>query len=418
MSINAVLDPFGYQELTPRKLVEIFNIIKVNILLDEFSQFPRHEHLSDRYFFREDDLPEAAIFVSHRWLSSHHPDPDGKQFEALKIFLSFIRRICGSKVGNDALRKVIFTHGGYQAAYFLGAYNRFGPGNDSGAKLPSLGEGVLSKIGVWYDYSSMPQDPATRDQLVSALGRIHELIGASNFVALRQPQDEYDSRAWCAAEVATDPDIGRTHFRKICLRLDLIGQPFDPELLLDQPRHWAKVAERALKELEGVKSGAEAAAAIEDFIEWVGAEAEDNRDWPLFFVKRKPWIFKGQKQFMVSVMGVLRHASAFDEKEASNTSTFSIGLDVAEAVTSCAKSVGLGSSKEGDLPYTALLILYARHRGAPKLAGLFADSLQRYLRGRTTVLARYREQREPYDERCWYRFEDQIGDRPAVAWLD
>ncbi len=113
-------------------------------------------------------------------------------------------------------------------------------------------------------------------------------------------------------------------------------------------------------------TGAEAARAIDLFIQMVGVDAEDERDFPVFFVKRKPWIFEGQKAFMVIVMNRLAQASALDQTAASNRKGFSVGFDLAKVVSDAAKSVGLGASKAEDIPYTSLMILYARHRGAPE----------------------------------------------------
>jgi hypothetical protein len=121
--------------------------------------------------------------------------------------------------------------------------------------LLSLVDDALSRIGVWYDYTSTPQAPANRGQLVVALERIHELLGACNLITLRHPGDDYDARAWCAAEVAIDPDIDRTRFRKICVRLDKIGEA-SAEVLLDQQLpEWAEIAEFTVNQLRARSLG-------------------------------------------------------------------------------------------------------------------------------------------------------------------
>ena len=421
---NAALSPFDRETLTPSEMVKAFHIIRASVLVDELSAFPRHENISvahDRVFFNANDLPKAVIFVSHRWNSPTHPDPDGEQFAAVRYFLTATRRICDPAFAagrrslfqflagktRESATTAVLAHGGFQAAYLLGSYNPFDPKSGVRSGLLDLGRDVLNEIGVWYDYTSMPQDPATHGQLLAALERIHELIGASNFVALREPGDAYDERAWCAAEVSTEPDIERSSIRRICIRLDKIGQPFPADVLLDQPPQWKQIGEITIDQLRRARSSIDVVNAVASFIRMVGVDAEDERDFPLFFVKRKPWLFKGQREFLVRVMDVLIQASALDQTRASNMSSFSIGLDVAAAATKAAKSVGLVSSNEEDIPYTVLLILYARHRGAPALARLFAEALQRYLRGATTVLARYRETRMLNDTKCWFHFEDE-----------
>jgi hypothetical protein len=132
------------------------------------------------------------------------------------LFQLFSRN--SASTGQDILEATL-AHGAFQAAYFLGSYNPFGgKGAGSRGDLLSLGGDALNRIGVWYDYTSTPQAPANRGQLVVALERIRELLGACNLITLRHPGDDYDARAWCAAEVAIDPDIDRTRFRQICVR--------------------------------------------------------------------------------------------------------------------------------------------------------------------------------------------------------
>jgi hypothetical protein len=105
----------------------------------------------------------------------------------------------------------------------------------------------------------------------------------------------------------------------------------------------------------------------------VGVDAEDTGDFPLFFVKRKPFLFQGQREFISKVMDLLIQASQLDEARAAKLSSFSIGFDIASAVAKAAKSVGLAPSNNADIPYTSLLILYSRHRGAPMLARLYGE---------------------------------------------
>jgi hypothetical protein len=196
-------------------------------------------------FFDANDLQMAVIFVSHRWHSPSHPDPEGEQLSAVKIFLPWVKKWCDPTDSGQAReaffncsREIRQVQGKtssrphwltFQAAYFLGSYSPFdGKGAGSRGDLLSLGGDALNRIGVWYDYTSTPQAPANRGQLVVALERIHELLGACNLITLRHPGDDYDARAWCAAEVAIDPDIDRTRFRQICVRLDKIGEAFPP----------------------------------------------------------------------------------------------------------------------------------------------------------------------------------------------
>ncbi len=174
---NAPLDPLSRQQLTPGELARAFKIIRADVLLEEFPAFPCFDDLvgvTEHVFFSEHDVPEAVIFISHRWLSATHPDPDGRQLSAVKAFLSFASELCrhsevdrtssgagllsrfrhaldrNRRRSNPSLRRVLFTHGGYQAAYFLGSYNRFDPNSADGTRLLGLGDDVLTRLGVWY----------------------------------------------------------------------------------------------------------------------------------------------------------------------------------------------------------------------------------------------------------------------------
>ena len=95
--VNAKRGPFDRAELSPIEMVRAFHIIRANIIVKELSAFPRHDDLSaahDRMFFDANDLQMAVIFVSHRWHSPSHPDPEGEQLSAVKIFLSWAKKWC------------------------------------------------------------------------------------------------------------------------------------------------------------------------------------------------------------------------------------------------------------------------------------------------------------------------------------
>jgi hypothetical protein len=97
--VNAKRGPFDRAELSPIEMVRAFHIIRANIIVKELSAFPRHDDLSaahDRMFFDANDLQMAVIFVSHRWHSPSHPDPEGEQLSAVKIFLSWGEKVVRS----------------------------------------------------------------------------------------------------------------------------------------------------------------------------------------------------------------------------------------------------------------------------------------------------------------------------------
>src|SRR5260370_32650448 len=135
-----------------------------------------------------------------------------------------------------------------------------------------------------------------------------------------------------------------------------------------------------------------------------GVEAEDKGELPRFVVKRKPWIFGGQEEFLAFMINTLSRLSDLDVKM--KEGAHGLNVDMVEVIAIGATSAGLRASNADDLRYTSLLILYSRHRGAGTFAAFYADCLTRALDGRSTVLRHYREDRTPYRQQVWYQFVD------------
>jgi len=65
----------------------------------------------------------------------------------------------------------------------------------------------LRNIGIWYDFSCMPQDavllasrePAGNAELQENLSILHELVACCPVIALRTENDSYKQRGWWAA---------------------------------------------------------------------------------------------------------------------------------------------------------------------------------------------------------------------------
>ncbi|MEP2705028.1 MAG: hypothetical protein ABJQ71_13680 [Roseibium sp.] len=382
--VNARFDPLGREVLTARQLASTFSILRAERIQDSLQAFERHDDLlCDRpyFFFDESDLPEAVIFVSHRWETETNPDPKGENFRALQSFLRAVGEIADWRRGLFPSQPIqeILRHGKYQAAYFLGSYNRFDPDRED--SLPLVGEagGALDKIGVWYDFTCMSQAQETLLARKFALARLHDLLGAANLVAFRKPGDAFDRRCWCAAELSTDPDIERSSVRKICLRLDKLGEPLDLGDLVNPNSPMAGMTELLKTQMDHAKTGNDIATAVANFQQIVGVEAEDDRETPLLFNRRAPNIFAAQKDFFLAIQYGLDQATREPQKT----------LDLENLVTEAAKHVELETSNPEDLAYTSLMILYARHRGAPDMARLYGEGLTRYLEGRTTRLAHF-----------------------------
>ncbi|WP_154697740.1 hypothetical protein [Lentzea guizhouensis] len=121
------------------------------------AEFPAYRDLTDFTEWHPDD-DRRVVFVSHRWTTATHPDPDGRQF------LELLQR----------LRELVREH-------------------------PSLAD-----CGVFYDYWSMPQHPrseAEDEVFRRELGRLSELVAAADHVIiLSEGYRDYRDRAWCVFE--------------------------------------------------------------------------------------------------------------------------------------------------------------------------------------------------------------------------
>jgi hypothetical protein len=116
------------------------------------------EYIPPRIGINTEGFPEKIVFVSHRWITSEHPDPDGVQLRELQ------RR----------LRGLIEEDKSLEAAF------------------------------LFYDYSSIPQRPRTAqedldfERDIGALRDIAQL--ADKFIILSESYTDYKERAWCFFE--------------------------------------------------------------------------------------------------------------------------------------------------------------------------------------------------------------------------
>ncbi|CAE7567257.1 ANK2 [Symbiodinium sp. CCMP2592] len=163
-------------------------VLRVSDLLEILGPAPSHEELQRRNLLVEWRPSLLTIFVSHQWLSSWHPDPDGLQ---LKILQKALRNtIDGTvKVESDVVSQL------------RQQYRRLGEKDRA----------QLANAYVWLDWFSIPQIPNSKAEL--GIQSIPFYVGACHlFVALVPPlrhfssQQDCDlaswlSRGWCRAEM-------------------------------------------------------------------------------------------------------------------------------------------------------------------------------------------------------------------------
>jgi hypothetical protein len=427
-------------------------------------------------WFPADEPPALALFVSHRWLSPTHPDPDGVQIRALHNLLAMIVRLATAvRLPLKARVKAVpslMKHGVIQAAFLSGAAV-------NGERLPvweswsrlwrkleryddaSLGAALLAHIGFWYDYSCLPQAifKNVRDKSATgfsegqkALFRLHELAASLPMLILRCPGDDYESRAWCGAELA----MGHRARRHLVLRTDLLGEPISPDDLLsledDALGAWPgrKVLVGRLGEWEtGIDPLLKRPnRALWDprwiFLHWQDLpELDERRPVPFFTTPRMPDIFAGprpeadnifsaHRRFLMEMFGKLEACSDRDFAE-QPLGESDVGYLIVEAMF----AGEFICSEQADMIFVGTTVLQARHQGIPDFWRFYDAVRQRCLRGQTLRLARYRERRkfdrddmlsqvselniEPevrYKEiNVWYLFEDEpLEARPMPQW--
>lgn len=207
------------------------------------------------------------IFVSHRWESLDHPDPDGAQLLALNVGLTLSLAAAVLAGGDEfttrsRLPELFRAH--LRRAHHLGllgdaALRRWasqvrevaqGATNEESfdrdataldvAPVDRLLRDVRERVLIWYDYVSMFQAPRTEDEEVAFRAEILQLNAIQSRAAtvVIAGDVQYVERAWCFLELCgglrgamaeltpswgTSLDVGTRHTRWTALSDQLIG---------------------------------------------------------------------------------------------------------------------------------------------------------------------------------------------------
>lgn len=175
----------------------------------------------------QDSEPLALLFISHRWETLDHPDPDGRQLRAIQALLRRIALCMEAMMvaRTERLRRVpsLTSEGSLQAQEIARRMLGFGPFGDASPRIEArdarkaisasfralsgqpgaFRQWLLERIGVWFDYCCMPQRPLAVDELSEfreSLRNLDGLVRCSTVVALRTAGDDYPQRGWCASE--------------------------------------------------------------------------------------------------------------------------------------------------------------------------------------------------------------------------
>jgi len=109
-------------------------VMRVSDFIETTLPLPKHEELLEKGMLHQQTPSRYCIFVSHQWLSSAHPDPEGKQ---LAVLQNCLRGICDGSVEvmNDAASQL---------------YGEF-------RKLSAEQQVRIKDAYLWLDWISIPQ---------------------------------------------------------------------------------------------------------------------------------------------------------------------------------------------------------------------------------------------------------------------
>ncbi|RAK98189.1 uncharacterized protein BO80DRAFT_437280 [Aspergillus ibericus CBS 121593] len=171
-----------YQDLEPADYVEYYPI---RLELDLGAAFINPETGSEEQLNVDANDAEGKTrrkmyFISHRWLTQVHPDPDGTQ-------LRRVQQLPPRPLGHDSSS--------------IGDAGSSSTSTVAEATDPSAQHDPASNILIFYDFCSLPQEPRTAEENDTfKLG----ILGLNNFLYYTRvvilDDHDYMSRSWCLME--------------------------------------------------------------------------------------------------------------------------------------------------------------------------------------------------------------------------
>ncbi len=226
---------------------ESFRVLSGRSVLSMREMKRRQDITDDDVWLSPGEPPLVLLFVSHRWDTLTHPDPNGIQLRAIQQFLCQICTLVEATLVDPEERLQLVPaldfEGMLQASEVVrrmfghGIFKDSTPtvaGRDAKAMVRRYRElyqddreafhfALAGSIGVWFDYCCMPQKPHNLDEEVEfrrSLNSLDDLVMSSTLVALRCANDDYPLRGWCASEFFLAS--GRSFQKGIFLDIDRI----------------------------------------------------------------------------------------------------------------------------------------------------------------------------------------------------
>lgn len=196
-----------------------------------WSLWPRRQDLPAAKSTPSAEVGVLRLFVSHRWDTTVHPDPDGAQLLALKVGLTLalaraltVHTVPAGQRTSSGLPEVMAAHLhackpghmtdpkmlAWATAVEKAARNALDEtelwpalqGLEDATVAPMLAD-IRQSIGLWYDYASMHQAPRSVKQerhFRAEIVRLNQIQASACTLVLTGGAD-YVGRAWCFLEL-------------------------------------------------------------------------------------------------------------------------------------------------------------------------------------------------------------------------
>jgi hypothetical protein len=360
--------------LSLQEAVAGFYILKASDLL-RMESFSRRQEVEMGRLVPEDC--HLLLFISHRWEATDHPDPSGRQLAALKSLVLSICDACDALAAESAeerlrLLPTLSRYGTLQAVLLVARLSSSLLSMEFAIANRSAREWLPDHIGVWYDFTCLPQEPRTENEereFQEALLALPNLLLSDeiSLVAIRDEGDDYEARGWCFAEARMAAE--KMVFRSLVLRLDRLETTSPTEILSFNHDGPGIQFKRAMEAWERNGTTATEIEACWKIIVSQACIAPDNlpfseADTPVLSLDRM--VQPSIKWVALLLVDLVRQPGHV--------------IDFSERVLLLLKEQGLHCSIDDDLIYVGLLALVWTCQEQSRIAEFFRQCLTRHIR--------------------------------------